>query len=763
MKILNKAVNKLLSMEVSDYSLDAMRITDSKGFVISVNNSYCILTGFDKQSIIGKSFEIEYEQKEQKELLQYYKEFISSGKINENAVKRSTFRNNKQYYLDVTYSLIEISGEKYVLSIFRDITERKQVEEKLIASETRYRRLFEAIRDGILILDSETGMILDVNQFLIDLLGYSHEAFLDKKIWEIGLFEDIIANKDHFIELAKKEYIEYKGLPLVTASGRKIEVEFVSYVYLVNGKRVIQCNIRDITERKRWERELKESEEKYRNLVENMGEGIGITDEEEKFIFVNPAGEKIFGVGKGKLNGIGLENFVTGENFEILKNQTRKRAQMETSVYELEIYLKDGSKKDIFVTATPRFENNIFKGTFGIFHDITNRKQVERDIISAKEKAEEASILKSSFLANMSHEIRTPLSGILGFTEILKNELNDPILIKYTDAIERSGNRLLETLDLILNFAKIEAEKQDINYSNVKIEELIDETIHTFDKMASIKNIYLKSIIKKENFYTKSDERFIRHILNNLVNNAIKFTNSGGVTVELSKENNNAVIKVIDTGIGILKENREIIFDEFRQESEGFGRNFEGTGLGLSITKKFVELMKGKISVESEPGRGSVFTVVLPYEDFSKSINIKLDTKETEIKNHKKNTKSRLNIPILIVEDDEENRILIETILSKYNYEFAANGYVALQKVKEKIFDLILMDINLGKGMDGIAVVNAIRKLDNYKKTPIVALTSYVLKGDKEEFLAAGCTHYLRKPFRNEQLLELINCMEIEK
>lgn len=649
------------------------------------------------------------------------------------------------------------------LSEYELANHNKLAEEALKVSEAKYRRLFESAKDGILILDADSGMIVDVNPFLVEMLGYSYNEFMGKAIWDIGFLKDLFDNKEHFCELKKKEFIRYDDLPLETFDGHKICVESISNLYIVDGKKVIQCNIRNISEQKKWEADLKKSDKKYRDLIENIGDGIGITDETGKFIFGNPAVERIFGVEKGVLIGMALEEFILNENIEILKEQKIKRLQKESSVYELEIASKDGCKKDILISATPRYDNGLFKGTFGIFHDITERKQAERDIIAAKEKAEEANKMKTNFLANMSHEIRTPLNGILGFARILKDDLKDIEQKRFAEIIEKSGNRLLETLDLILNFAKLEAEKQDINYSNVKIENVIDETIHTFEKMASLKGINLGSVIKIKNFYTKSDERFISHILNNLVNNAIKFTNKGGVIVELSKVKNNAVLKVIDTGIGIIKSDLGIIFEEFRQESEGFARSFEGTGLGLSITKKFVELMKGTISVESEKGKGSVFIVTLPCEDFSKSLNIKLINKGCEIHKQVKTKKDSLSIPILIVEDDEGNRAFISTVLSQYNIHYATNGYEAIKKAKENKFEIIFMDINLGRGMDGISAVNEIRKLDFYKKTPIVAMTAFVLEKEREEFLNAGCTHYLGKPFSKQQLLELINKIETEK
>jgi CheY-like chemotaxis protein len=240
------------------------------------------------------------------------------------------------------------------------------------------------------------------------------------------------------------------------------------------------------------------------------------------------------------------------------------------------------------------------------------------------------------------------------------------------------------------------------------------------------------------------------------VNNAIKYTKSGGVTVELSKKDQKIIIKIIDTGIGIAKDKHDIIFEEFRQESEGFSRSFEGTGLGLSITKKFVELMKGKIYVESEQGKGSTFIVELPYETIPEPINIKLSNEEPVHESMKTITENEKKTSILIVEDYEDNSYYIENILNDYKTDSAKDGPDALFRTKEKIYDIILMDINLGKGMDGIAAVKEIRKMDGYKNTPIVALTAYVMNGDKEEFLAAGCTHYLGKPFRRKQLVDII-------
>jgi CheY-like chemotaxis protein len=220
-------------------------------------------------------------------------------------------------------------------------------------------------------------------------------------------------------------------------------------------------------------------------------------------------------------------------------------------------------------------------------------------------------------------------------------------------------------------------------------------------------------------------------------------------------------IKVKDTGIGITREFYEVIFEPFRQESEGWGRNFEGTGLGLSITKRFVELMKGKIEVESEFGVGSTFTVRLPFTEPDATKEVKTKEKESAKKAIGELIQEKKELSILLVEDDEVNLLYTLTVLNKhYKTEFAKDGYSAIEAAKKKKYDIILMDINLGKEIDGIMATQEIRKMKGYENTPIVALTAYVREGDKEEFLAGGCTHFLGKPFTVKQLLELVEQLQ---
>jgi CheY-like chemotaxis protein/anti-sigma regulatory factor (Ser/Thr protein kinase) len=243
----------------------------------------------------------------------------------------------------------------------------------------------------------------------------------------------------------------------------------------------------------------------------------------------------------------------------------------------------------------------------------------------------------------------------------------------------------------------------------------------------------------------------LNSIITNLLDNAVKYTTNGGVTVDVDIETENerdwSVIRIKDTGIGIPAESLDVIFDEFRQVSEGFNRSFEGSGLGLTITKRFVEVMHGRISIESKEGIGTMFILRFPTESAEIMIKESAEKKDDERR-----------IRILHVEDDPTARKLVKYMLQKkYAVDFAENGKKAIAMAKMKQYDIILMDINLGKAMSGVEVTKELKKLPSYEHVPIIAVTAYAMKGDDKMFLAAGCTHYVSKPFQKQMFLELIS------
>lgn len=504
------------------------------------------------------------------------------------------------------------------------------------------------------------------------------------------------------------------------------------------------------------EEKVAEYEARYKSLLERLPIGVYRTSEDGTILHANPALARILGFGTVK------EMMLRLSSTEVYLDPDERKAQLEEwkrtgGICNFVTRFRTYDNRDIWVLDRGNVmldDDGNIRYIDGIIQDITEQKIAEEEIILAKEKAEEMSRLKTSFLASMSHELRTPLNGILGFTELLQQENTDASLDEWIRMIHRSGQRLLETLNLILQFSRLEAEKLDVEWVTIRVEEVIDEVISLFSPMAGEKNLHLNKKIGPSELKARIDERMLREILNNLVNNAIKYTSEGGVTIESWTEADLFCLRVTDTGIGIAESKHDVIFEEFRQESEGQRRSFEGTGLGLTVTRRFVELLKGTIEVESEPGVGSAFTVKLPALPQAQLPDVRQPASAKKPVNKIPTPAPTRRHRILVVEDDEINRkLMVATLTNFYRVDSVTNGIDALRQAREHTYDAIMMDINLGKGLSGLDVTRKLRKMERYRTIPIVAATSFVFPGDKEEFLSSGCSHYLPKPFKTHELL----------
>jgi len=326
----------------------------------------------------------------------------------------------------------------------------------------------------------------------------------------------------------------------------------------------------------------------------------------------------------------------------------------------------------------------------------------------------------------------------------------------------------MDTLNLLLDLSRIEAKKVDMNLAPNRIPELVESQILLFEAVAERKNLFLETEIIDHNLFAQVDEQIFRQIINNLVNNALKYTYTGGVSVSVDSiaedSKSHVRVRVKDTGIGIPEESLGLIFQEFRQVSEGFNRHFEGTGLGLTITKNFVEMMNGQIMVKSTVGSGSTFTVLFPllkdYQQLKLQKVSKVDDDTIIEKILIKGIKPRM----LVVDNDESSRDIIKLFVKDMcDADFVESGEKAFRMVNENKYDIILMDINLGQGMSGVETTKEIRKMESYKNIPIVAITGFAMRGDREEFIQAGCTHYLSKPFSRAKIMKLINELASKK
>lgn len=400
-------------------------------------------------------------------------------------------------------------------------------------------------------------------------------------------------------------------------------------------------------------------------------------------------------------------------------------------------------------------EQMVRERTADLTLEIAMRKRTEEELLAAKKRAEESNQLKSSLMANMSHEFRTPMNGILGFSNMLEVALDDPTLVSYVGHIRRSGMRLLGTLNSIMEYSQFESGSIKMKVDTVDIASLLDMMRPQFLNLIEETNLDF-DLLLTEKPMVQADRDFLSKAILKLFENALKFTRLGHVQIELDRFNRNgqeyAVIKVADTGIGINADKIDLIFEEFRQGSEGFSRSHEGTGLGLTISNRIVKLMGGWIDVESVVNKGSVFSIFIPVA--IPDLKIKGD----EPKNEQNTGKLNRRLDLLLVEDNYTNQVLVEVYIGKIHHiDIASDGLRSIELATRKKYDGILMDINLGEGMNGLEAAREIQRLPGYEATPIIAMTGYTQTQEKEKILREGCSHYIPKPFRKEDLIKLLS------
>ncbi len=673
----------------------------------------------------NKLISIEYEVKKADGKLAW---FSSSGKV--------VHENNK----------LTIYGSTF------DITEKKQNEQKLVLSDT----VFNFTLDMFCIAGFD-GYFKYLNPSWERTLGWSIEELLSKP-WLDFVHPDDAENTEDIksVIVDGKEIYKFENR-YVCKDG---SIKWLAWNSQPFPKENIMIGAaRDITEAKKIENELikaKEkaevSEERYRNLVEAASDAIYLTEEDGTIIDTNQSALDFTGKNREEIIGQNIEtvdvNFPAKEFVKFWK----KYPINKQLIFETTHRHKNGGLIPVEISSK-KYKLNDRIYLLGIARDIAERKKSELELIKAKEKAEESDRLKSAFLANMSHEIRTPMNGILGFTSLLqKANLSVENQKHYIDIIEKSGNRLLNTVNDIIEISKIESGDINVAKSEVDIIGHLDTLVTFFKPEAKKKNIEIvvQNTIDGNDLTITTDKNKLSSILSNLIKNAIKYTNEGTIKVGLKMENNHILFSCQDTGIGIPKNRQEAIFNRFEQADIEDKQAHQGSGLGLAIVKTYVEMLNGKIWVESEEGIGSTFYVSLAFEHEKKKKQII----PREVKSSDSGIK---NINVLVVEDEEYSSMHLSILMKDKvkSIKTAENGIEAIDACKnDSGIDLILMDIKMPK-MGGLEATKNIRKFNT--DVVIIAQTAHVLEGDKEKALDAGCNDYISKPIKKDTLFELIN------
>jgi CheY-like chemotaxis protein/two-component sensor histidine kinase len=372
--------------------------------------------------------------------------------------------------------------------------------------------------------------------------------------------------------------------------------------------------------------------------------------------------------------------------------------------------------------------------------------------------------LKSSFIANMSHEIRTPLTGIIGFADILEEQVEDDETRRHVEYIRKNGRRLLETLDSVLDLARLDADQIDLDPTPVPLADFVDETVALFRQWATDEELELRVSVVEEVGTVRIDQSALQRVLTNLVGNALKFTDEGHVALRVALVDGEKTpgggthlrFEVEDTGVGMEDAFLRKLFEEFTQERAGLRRSHEGAGLGLAISRRLVHLMDGRIDVESEPGVGTTFTVWVPYDPV-------VDGEEAEAGGQPESWGDEGTLHgwrVLVVDDRPEVGLIVEEFLDDFEVVAAQSAKGARRRAAEEDVDLLLLDIQLGDGTDGISLLPTLRETvtspDRGETVPAIAITAHSLPGDRQRFLDEGFDGYLSKPFTRSDLRKTV-------
>jgi PAS domain S-box-containing protein len=598
----------------------------STGHWMRVNEKMCTITGYSAEELIRMRIsEITHPDDRQSDW-EAYQRVVRGEQPDYRLEKRYLRKDRSVAWVNVNMTIIRDATGRPVQTVatIEDITERKRAEAALVVSQARYRRLFEAARDGILILDAESGMIVEVNPSLVEMLGYTHEQFLGKRIWEVRLFKDIVANQDHFAELQRKEYLTYEDKPLETADGRRIEVEFVSHAYEVEHHKVIQCNIRDITERKRAEQALRESEERFVQFMLNLPAMTFIKDCERRIVFVNARVRQVLGLTAVNSLGRLSEDIWPGPLGQMIREEDeRVLGNGEVRAVVQEIPTGDGVRVFRAIKfLIPRGQQPPLLGDISI--DITELRQAEEKILRLNAELEQrvrdrtaeleaANRELEAFSYSVSHDLRAPLRAMDGFSMALIEDYAgklDATALDYLRRIRSGSERMAGLIDDMLNLSQVtrtEMRLESVNLTDMA--EGIGAELRQLQPDRQVEFVVAPALA------AEGDAHLLRQALYNLLNNAWKFTGrcaQARIEVGALEQDNGRVFFVRDNGAGFDMAYVGKLFGAFQRLHST--QEFEGTGIGLAIVQRIIHRHGGSVWAEGAVGAGATVYFTLKAE-----------------------------------------------------------------------------------------------------------------------------------------------------
>ncbi|UEG52949.1 PAS domain S-box protein [Mucilaginibacter daejeonensis] len=744
-----------LSLVASKIS-NGVAITDSQNRVMWINNAFESITGFnmaDMQGMqMGELFGGDY-------LDPKVGQRISDMLLSKKAFEIELLiqhKMGKEMWLSVTNSPVLNSdgeAEKYI-KVITDITDRKIAEKDLEILS------FASAKSpsGVVIRDRESRVIW-MNNTLEETLGYTLDELKGK------VFGDILIGEytdRSVLQKAKEAYNENKPYGIELQIYRKDGTP--RWVYLSNSpffnetgqleRQVTVCV--DINDRK----EAEEQVQMLSLVASNTASGVVINDADGNVEWVNKAFEKITGYALADVQGTHVGDVLRGEmtDFSIIEKARELSKNKQSFEVDLLIYRRDGQPLWISVINSVILdERGRIKKYIEVIIDITARKKAEIELINAKEEALQLSRAKEMFISVMSHEIRTPLNAVIGMAHLLAEENASESQKENLEVLKFSASNLMTLINDVLDLTKIETGNIELERASLDLRELTRSVVNSLQfNLGSKKHIYLKQHVDDAiPKHVLGDRTRLIQILLNLASNAVKFTEEGGVTIDLKMIEQSASevrirFAVTDTGIGIPADKIDTIFESFKQASTDTTRKYGGTGLGLAISKRLIELHDSRINVDSVVNQGSTFWFTITFKKDNNTAMTSTDTAEIGLK-----------VNVLVVDDNQINRLLINKVLKKWGIQadFAENGLEAVQKVTANMnYDVVLMDIHMPE-MGGLEATQVIRgKSDDYfKKLPIIALTASMLNNQLNQIEESGMNDFILKPFDPKNLYEKLS------
>jgi PAS domain S-box-containing protein len=648
-----------------------------------------------------------------------------------------------------------------VLSLVLDITVATRIEEALRKSEAQYRLLFESNPQAMWVYDLETKKFLAVNNAAIQRYGYSRREFLGMTIEDIRPAQDVQVLRK-YLENPNPHFNQAGEWRHQKKDGTIITVEITSNRLDFEGRRAVFVLSNDITERRAAETALRESEDRYRDLVDNSHELICTHDLEGRVISVNPWASRVLGYPQYSLIGMNIRDGLLPEYrdqfdayIETVKTQGSARGVMKIRTATGEVRLWEYYN----TLRTQGVETPIVRG---MAHDATERRQALQREKEARMEAEEANRVKDEFLSTLSHELRTPLTAIMGWSNLLLHgEVDGSKQQQAIETIARNANSQCQLIDDLLEVSRIITGKLRLDFVGCELQPVIQAAAESLRPTAEAKGVKLHVAVPPNVGMVMGDRERLQQVVWNLVSNALKFTPAGGeVNVNLNRINSHLEISVSDTGAGIHPDFLPHVFDRFRQADGSTTRSHGGLGLGLAIVRHLVELHGGEVVADSSGvGSGATFSVRLPLMlPVESQGHVDVD-KSRRVVASDHSSVALDGLRVLVVDDEEDARELVSVMLTKSGaaMKCAASSSEAMEILESWRPDVLIADIGMPVE-DGYGLIKRVRALprESGGQTPALALTAYARTEDRVRALSAGYQVHLSKPVDRMELAAVV-------